>query len=107
MVQITSERIEPFGPKALISRDPHRRLLHGRGFEFTAHHASLLGTRNQPGGLEHGKVLHEAGQRHTVWLRQLRDRGATAAQLRKQFAPRRIRQRRKHKIELGVFIVNH
>lgn len=59
-------------------------------------------------------MLHEAGQRHAVLLRQLRHGAAAVAvlqgQLRQDLAARSDRQRGEHKVELGVLgvsMVNH
>ena len=110
MVEITTERIELFGPETFVARDPHRRALHGRGIQFAANHAPFFRARDQAGGLQNGQVLHEARQRHGVRLRQLADRETAAIrlrQLRQDAAARCIGQRRKDEVELGLFIVNH
>lgn len=107
MVEIASQRIELLGPETLVVGDPHGGLLHGRGMQLAAHHASFLRAGDQAGRFQHGQVFHEAGQRHLVLLRQLRDGATAVAQLRQHAAPRGIGQRREDQVQLGIFIVNH
>lgn len=91
----------------LIVGDPLRGVLHGRGFEFAAHHAAFLRARDQARRLQHRQVFHKAGQRHLILLRQLGDGATACAQLRQHAAPRGVGQRGEDQIQVGVFIVNH
>ena len=85
------------------------------GVERTAHHATLFRAGDQAGGFEHGQVLHEAGQRHAVRLREFADAepgvGTGLRQLREHAAAGRVRQRGEHQVQIagGVrrFFVNH
>lgn len=107
MVQVTTERIEALVPEAFVARDPGGRGLHGRGIELAAHDAARLGACDQAGRLEHGEVLHEAGQRHAVRLRELAHRGAAGAELLEHAAPRGVGERGEHEVEAAVLTVNH
>ena len=75
------------------------------GVERTTHHAALLRAGDQAGGFEHGQVLHEAGQRHAVRLREFADAEARVAaglrQLREHAAAGRVRQRGEHQIQIA------
>ena len=88
-------------------RQPCRGFLHRCGIQFATDDAAFLGTGDQSRRLQHGQVLHEAGQGHGVLLRQFRHRAAAVLQLRENAAARGVGQRGEDQIELGVFIVNH
>jgi hypothetical protein len=107
MIKITSERIELVVPEMLVVGNPFRCFLHGRGVDFAAHDASFFQPFYESCCFQHGQMFHEAGQRHVMRMRELADRAAAGFQLREYTAARRIGQRGKHEIEVGVFIVNH
>ena len=85
------------------------------GVERTTHHAAFLRAGDQAGGFEHGQVLHEAGQRHAVRLREFADAEPNIAtrprELREYTASCRVGQRGEHQVQIagGVrrFFVNH
>ena len=66
------------------------------------HDAAFLGALDQPGRLEHCEVLHEAGQRHVVRLRQLGDVGIPAGEGLEHMAARPVGERREQRVELVV-----
>lgn len=71
------------------------------------HDPPLLSALDEPRGLEHREVLHEAGQRHVVRRRELADRPAALRELRDHRAPRAVGKRREKGVELVVRILNH
>ncbi|CAM5780345.1 putative protein OS=Rhizobacter sp. Root404 OX=1736528 GN=ASC76_07330 PE=4 SV=1 [Rhizobacter fulvus] len=81
------------------------------GVERTTHHAALFRAGDQAGGFEHGQVLHEAGQRHAVRLREFADAeagvGTRLRQLGEHAAAGRVRQRGEHEVQMRSFFVNH
>ena len=115
MVKETAERVQALVPEMRVTVYPHGRLLHGQGVNLAAHHPPFLGAGNQPGGFEHGQVLHEAGQRHGMPLRQFADadRPAALVQLRQHTPTRGVGQGGEDAVELGFgfggvgFKVNH
>ena len=107
MVEIAPERIELLAPETLVAGHPSRGGLHGRGLELAAHHAPLLGARDEAGGFEHGEVLHEAGQRHAVRLGELGDGGGARAELLEHAAARGVGECGEHEVELVGLIVSH
>ena len=107
LIEITGERVELLGPELLVARHPDRGFLHRPRFQRAADHPPLLGAADQAGVLEHAQVLHEAGQRHPVRRGQLGHREVAAAQGLEDAAAGGIGQRREHRIELLVRILNH
>ena len=105
MVQITAERIEPLVPELLVSGQPHGGLLQRRGRQLAPHDAAFLRARQQSGVFEHAQMLHEAGQRHAVRLRELADAQALAAigQRAQHVAARAVGQRGEDEVE-GIVI---
>ena len=107
MIEKASQRVELAVPETLVMRDPLRGLLHGRRFQRAAHHPAFLGARDQAGRFQHRQVLHKAGQRHGVRLREFGHAARALVQLRQHAAARGVGQRGEDQIELGVVILNH
>lgn len=87
--------------------NPLRGLLHGAGFQRAADDTAFFGAGNQAGGFQYREMLHEAGQRHRVLLRQFADGVAALFQLRQHAPPCAIGQRGEHQIELLIIMLNH
>jgi len=80
-----------FGPEALVVFEPIHRGLHRIGFELTGNGAPRLVPHDQSCIREHIEMLHDRGQRHREWPRQLADRKAVLlAEPGQQGAPRRV-----------------
>lgn len=107
MIQVAGERIEALGPEFVVTRQPHGRFLHGLRRQSATHHASFLQALDQPSVLENAQVLHKAGQRHVVRLRQLGNGEGAVAQRRENLAPRGIGKRGEDRIERCILILNH
>jgi hypothetical protein len=102
VIQISTEGIETLGPEFLISGQPHGGLLQGFGRKLAFDDPAFLRSRDQSGGFENAKVLHESRQRHPVWLRQLGDARPAGAQRREHLASGTVGQRGEDEIQLGI-----
>ncbi len=76
------------------------------------HDTPILPPRKKAGALEDRKMLHEAGQRHVGVERELADRCRAAGESLQDPAPRRVRQRGEHHVQIlravrDRLIVNH
>jgi hypothetical protein len=104
----SSKSVEIFGPEALVAIEPVHRLLHRIGGQPARDDAAGLGARDQAGIRQHVEMLHDRGQRHRKWLRQIADRDAVSpAKSRQQRPPRRVRERGKGTVEGLIVILNH
>jgi len=104
----SGKAVEAFGPEALVAIQPVHRLLHWPRGQPARHGAAGFGARDQAGVRQHVEMLHDRGQRHRKWLRQLAHRDAVLlTEPRQQRPPRRVRQRRKGAVESLIDILNH
>jgi hypothetical protein len=78
---------------------PHGGILQRLRRQLAVHGAALLGTHHQSRLLQHAQVLHEAGQRHPVGLRQLGHRRRPAREALDHVAPRPVGKRGEHLVE--------
>ncbi len=71
------------------------------------HHAPLLRTADQASVLEYAQMLHEAGQRHAMRLREFHDCHAATTEGFQHRPARGIGQRGKYSVERIGNILNH
>lgn len=81
--------------------------MHRLGQERALYYAPFFRTANQPGVLEHAQVFHEAGQRHAMRLRELRNWQAAFAQGFQHRSARGIGKRTEHGVEAIMLMLNH
>jgi len=104
----SGKAVEAFRPEALVAIEPVHRLLHRPRGQPARHHAAGFGARDEACIREHVEMLHDRGQRHRKWLRQLADRdGVPLAKPRQQRPPRRVREGGKSAVQHLLAILNH
>jgi hypothetical protein len=106
------EGVQPFFPEPAVALEPSGGILQRVRRECALDDPPVLAPGEQAGALENRKVLHESGQRHIGALRELAHRRGTNRETLENRAPRGVRQRREHSIQVpravgGRFIVNH
>jgi len=100
--------VETFGPETLVAVEPIHRLLHRSGGQAARHGAAGLGARDQAGIRQHVEMLHDRGQRHREWLRQIAHRNTVLpAEPRQQRAPGRVCKCGKGAVQRRILILNH
>ena len=107
LIQITGERVQALSPEFFITRKPRGSVVHRLGQERALYYASFFRTANQPGAREHAQVFHEAGQRHIMWLCELRDWQVASAQGFQHRSARGIGKRTEHGVETIKLMLNH
>jgi hypothetical protein len=111
MIKIAAERIESRGPEFFIARQPHGGLLQGFRRQLAADHATFLRPLDQTRVFKDAQMFDESGERHGVRLRELGHAQRAFAQCEQNVAPRAVRQRREHAIEVALITarqrVNH
>jgi hypothetical protein len=104
----SGKAVEALRPEALVAIEPVDRLLHRPCGQPARHNTAGFCARDQAGIRQHVEMLHDRGQRHRKWLRQLADRDAVSfAKPRQQRPPRRVRHRSKGAVQRLVAILNH
>jgi hypothetical protein len=104
----SGKAVEAFRPEALVAIEPVHCLLHRRRGQPARHNAAGFYARDQACVRQHVEMLHDRGQRHRKWLRQLADRDAVLlAKPGQQRPPRRVRERGKGAVQHLLAILNH
>jgi hypothetical protein len=104
----SGKAVEPFGPEALVVAEPVHRLLHRPCGQPASHGAAGFRPRDQAGIRQHVEMLHDRGQRHREWLRQIAHRNTVLpAEPRQQRAPGRVGKCGKSAVQCRIFILNH
>ena len=107
MLQKRAQAVQPRVPEFLVALEPFERAFHGAGLELAAHDPADLFAFDEPGILENGEMLDDAGQRHADRRGQLADRALAVPEPDQDRAPRRIGERAEDGIEPARRIVNH
>ena len=104
---MAAQSVEPRIPELFIAGQPCGGLTDALGRQHAAHRPALLLAGDQAGLFEHANVLHEPNERHAVRRRQIADAARPACERIKRAAAGRVRERAEHKIQIGIFILNH
>ena len=104
---MAAQSVEPRIPESFVAGQPCGGLADALGRQHAAHDPALLLAGDQSGFFEHANVLHEPNERHAVRRRQIADAARSACERVKRAAAGRVRERAKHKVEFGIFILNH
>jgi hypothetical protein len=104
----SGKAVEPFGPEALVVAKPVHRLRHRLRGQAASHGAAGFRARDQTGIRQHVEMLHDRGQRHREWLRQIAHRNTVVpAESRQQRAPGRVCKCGKGAVQRRILILNH
>jgi hypothetical protein len=95
-------------PEAPIPRDPAGGVPHGAGAQPAPAHPAVLRMGQEAGAFQHAEVLLDAGERDPKRLGELADGGVPGGEARENRAPRGIRERGEHAVEIGPLqMLNH
>ncbi len=87
--------------------EPQRRFPERLGREPDAMDAAVHPPPQQPRRLEHAQVAGDGRRRQAEGFRQLSDGGAVARQAREDLPASGMGERREHRVEIRVSMVNH
>ena len=104
---MAAQSVEPHIPELFVAGQPCGGLADALGRQHAAHDPALLLAGDQPGLFEHANVLHEPNERHAVRRRQFADATRPACERIKRAAAGRVGESAEHKVEFGIFILNH
>ena len=104
---MAAQSVEPRIPESFVPGQPRGGLADALGRQHAAHDPALLLAGDQAGLFEHANVLHEPGKRHAMRSRQITDAARPACERFQRAAAGRVRERAKHKVQIGIFILNH
>ena len=104
---MAAQSVEPRIPESFVPGQPCGGLADALGCQHAAHDPALLLAGDQAGLFEHAHVLHEPDKRHTVRRGQIAHAARSTCKRIKRAAAGRVRERAKHKVQFGIFILNH
>jgi hypothetical protein len=103
-LQLLQQVVEAFVavlPDLAITADPFRDLLQPSGFEPARPALRVAPACDQPGTLQHLKMLRNGWLTHVEWRRQLEHRGLPFDKAREDGSPRSIREGGKSGIQIA------
>ena len=104
---MAAQSVEPRIPESLVPGQPCGGLADALGRQHAAHDPALLLAGDQSCFFEHVHMLHEPRERHAVRRGQIADAARPACERLQRAAAGRVRERAKHKVQIGIFILNH
>ena len=104
---MAAQSVEPRIPESFVPGQPCGGLADALGRQHAAHRPAFFFAGDQAGFFEHANVLHEPNERHAVRSRQIADAARPSCERIKRAAAGRVRKSAKHKVQIGIFILNH